>query len=273
MDASRIAQLLGPFLQARQTAVSPSPARLTPRQLDQISTYIDILIRWSARVNLTAIRTPEEIVTRHFGESLFAARHLLSAPDGAMGASPAVHEVAGVMLQAPAPADTTPASAFAPTLPPTNTPPNRLPARPPFGLPNSTLPLLADLGSGAGFPGLPMKIWSPPTRVTLIEANHKKVAFLREVIRNLTLMEIDVFPGRAEDFPPASVAVLTLRAVERFDASLRMATALLAPGARLALLIGQVQVHRARELAPSLQWSEPIPIPQSESRVLLTGHK
>jgi 16S rRNA (guanine527-N7)-methyltransferase len=67
MDATRIAQLLEPFL--RENALSTD-------QLQSISTYIDILQRWNARVNLTAIREPDEIVTRHFGESLFAARHL-----------------------------------------------------------------------------------------------------------------------------------------------------------------------------------------------------
>jgi 16S rRNA (guanine(527)-N(7))-methyltransferase RsmG len=280
MDAPRIAQLLDPFLEARATAASPSPARLTPRRLDQISTYIDLLIRWNARVNLTAIRTPEEIVTRHFGESLFAARHLLPVPDGAAGLSPVVHQAVGGVLIGPEQADTQtmPASTSAldhpgATLPPSDTRQNHSPAPQLFGRPNPTPSLLADLGSGAGFPGLPMKIWSPPTRVTLIESNHKKVAFLREVIRNLTLMDIDVYPGRAEDFPPASVAVLTLRAVERFDAILPIAATLLAPGGRLALLIGQAQVPRAHELAPSLQWSEPIPIPESDSRVLLTGHK
>src|ERR1035437_693361 len=52
------------------------PAVLSPAQLQSISTYIDILVRWNARVNLTAIRDPEDIVTRHFGESFFAACHL-----------------------------------------------------------------------------------------------------------------------------------------------------------------------------------------------------
>ena len=63
--------------------------RLTTNDLDHISTYIDILIRWNARMNLTAIRDPEAIVTRHFGESLFAARHYSpedSCGDGCRGA-------------------------------------------------------------------------------------------------------------------------------------------------------------------------------------------
>ena len=42
----------------------------------QLSIYLDLLLKWNARTNLTAIRDPEEIVRRHFGESLFAARHI-----------------------------------------------------------------------------------------------------------------------------------------------------------------------------------------------------
>src|SRR5262250_1534879 len=70
MQASRIAELLDPFLGP------PDARRLAPEAFDHISTYIDLLQRWNARVNLTAIRSEDEIVTRHFGESLFLARHL-----------------------------------------------------------------------------------------------------------------------------------------------------------------------------------------------------
>jgi 16S rRNA (guanine527-N7)-methyltransferase len=65
LSESRIADLLTPYL--------PYPlATLIP----QLSAYLDLLLKWNARTNLTAIRDPEEIVRRHFGESLFAARHL-----------------------------------------------------------------------------------------------------------------------------------------------------------------------------------------------------
>ena len=60
-----IAELLIPYL-------PEVPSGLLP----QLSTYLDLLLKWNARTNLTAIRDPEEIVCRHFGESLFAARHL-----------------------------------------------------------------------------------------------------------------------------------------------------------------------------------------------------
>jgi 16S rRNA (guanine527-N7)-methyltransferase len=64
---SRIATLLTPYL-----GDTPIPPDLLP----QLSTYLDLLLRWNERTNLTAIREPEEIVRRHFGESLFAGVHL-----------------------------------------------------------------------------------------------------------------------------------------------------------------------------------------------------
>ena len=214
MNAARIGELLAPFLTAPLTAL----------QLDYISIYINLLLRWNSRINLTAIREPEEIVTRHFGESLFAARHLL-------------------------PGSSTPAasSGFAPA------------AR------------VIDLGSGAGFPGLPLKIWSPQTAVTLIESNYKKVAFLREVIRALTLTSIDVFAGRVQDFPAGTAAIVTLRAVERFTSILPTAARLLAPGGRLALLIGSPQILEAKTTVPGLTWTSAVPIPKSAARVILVG--
>ena len=230
MDSARISELLQPFLAASATPqdwsspAAPSPkgtALLSAEQLNDISMYIDLLLRWNARVNLTAIRQPEEIVTRHFGESLFAARHLLPLPQ--------LH-------------------------------------------PLITAGRLVDIGSGAGFPGLAIKIWAPDLNATLIESNQKKATFLREVIRSLTLTGIDVFPGRAEDFSTPA-GVVTLRAVELFELMLPTAVRLVAANGRLALLIGEAQVQRARELAPDLRWSEPLPIPLSSNRVLCIGKR
>lgn len=206
MDTTRIAALLKPFLD--------SP--LTSTQLENISTYIDMLLRWNARINLTAVRDPEEIVTRHFGESLFAARILFPAPS------------AGI--------------------------------RP------------ADVGSGAGFPGLPIKLWSPSVHLTLIESNHKKASFLREIIRQLSLTDVAVFADRAEAFPAQSSDLVTLRAVERFDSILPTASRLVSPTGRLALLIGQDQASRAPQLLPRYSWQPSNPIPLSDRRVLLVGH-
>ena len=205
MNEARIAELLTPFIGACET----------PGLVRSISTYIDILLRWNARVNLTAIRDPDEIVTRHFGESLFVARRLFPTPD--VGTAPGA---------------------------------------------------LADVGSGAGFPGLPIKLWAPHLSVTLIESNHKKATFLRELVRTLTLTDINIQNARVDTLPPATFDVVTLRAVERFEAVLPAAARLLKPQGRLALLIGAAQLPTAQSILPDHVFSSPLPIPQSSSRIL-----
>lgn len=233
MDPARISELLQPFL---------TGARLSPAQLHSISTYIDLLLRWNARINLTSVGNPEKIVTRHFGESFFAARvvagtHVVAEDRVALALLPATDFL------------------------------------PPPGMPGNSR--LIDLGSGAGFPGLPIKIWDPSIRLTLIESNHKKVAFLREAVRALALTDVNVFAGRAEDFPHEQFSdprcTVTLRAVEGFASILPVAAGLVPRLGRLALLIGQSQVILARQLLPGIAWSEPLPIPLSSSRVLLVG--
>ena len=69
LPETRIAALLAPYLGHHPVA---------PTLYPQLSAYLDLLLKWNARTNLTAIREPEEIVRRHFGESLFAGLHLVS---------------------------------------------------------------------------------------------------------------------------------------------------------------------------------------------------
>src|SRR5438477_8507308 len=242
MHPERIAELLRPFLVAGSGAgvqSSPErvqgpadagrPAALSSAQLETISIYIDILLRWNARVNLTAVRDPEEIVTRHFGESLFAARRLFPAP----------------MADSQPPADH--------QRPTTN---NRV----------------IDVGSGAGFPGIPIKIWAPQVHLTLIEPNHKKATFLKEVARALTLTNIDVVSARAENFS-GQAKVVVLRAVERFGNVLPVAIRFVTPGGRIALLVGDRQLQTVHQLAAAFRWSDPMRIPLSKGRVLIIGSK
>ena len=188
-----------------------------------------MLLRWNARVNLTAIRDPEEIVTRHFGESLFAARHLFPSSSSMLSS---VSSVSSVVKSS-----------------------------------NS----VADVGSGAGFPGLPLKIWAPEISLTLIESNHKKAAFLREVARAITLTDINIQNARAETLGGSAFDVVTLRAVERFEAILPTAASLVAPKGCLALLIGSNQQDQARTSLPQFTWSAPAAVPHTHSRILLVG--
>lgn len=250
MDTARIAELLDPFLAPQ------NGQRLTTNDLHRISTYINTLQRWNARVNLTAIRTEEEIVTRHFGESFFAARHLF----------PLCASVPPV-VNAKVSSDIDPQSGHS--------------GRPLPQAPRSaalaqgaSAPAVADVGSGAGFPGIPLKLWAPQIHLTLIESNHKKATFLREVTRALTLTDINIQTARAETLAEKTTEkfdAVTLRAVERFEAILPVAATLVAPSGRLALLIGAAQASQARTALPTLTWSNPKPVPQSESRVLLIG--
>lgn len=232
MHVDRIAELLAPFLEPVGDR-TPEQREAAARLFRDISTYIDLLLRWNARINLTSVRDPEQIVTRHFGESLFAARHLFRSERAALqGRVTAEHKIA-----ASAPAIT-----------------------------------LADLGSGAGFPGLPIKLWAPQASLTLVESNHKKAAFLREVVRALTLTDINIQNVRAESMT-GTFDVVTLRAVERFDSILPVAARLVAPAGRLALLVGGSQLAVARAALPAFNWAAPIPIPLSRSRVLAIAHQ
>ena len=230
MHSARIAELLQPFL---QDAGDPRPAAHEALDRD-ISTYIDILSRWNARANLTAIRDPEEIVTRHFGESLFAARHLFpnSARPGKTIKNSSVHSASSVGKDVDS--------------------------------------SVADLGSGAGFPGIPIKLWAPSIHLTLIESNHKKAIFLREVTRALTLTNIDIQNARAEAISQ-TYDVVTLRAVEHFVQVLPVAARLTGPRGRLLLLLGSAQLGETISILPNFSWQPPIQVPMSQSRVLLLG--
>src|SRR5216683_7989246 len=266
MDTPRIAVLLQPF-------VEPS---LPESLLDQISTYIDLLLRWNARINLTAIRHPEEIVTRHFGESFFLASHLFpsNAPSVAPAPSPANPNTAQLpatsQLSNPCHPERSQAKSEAIGSAKSKACPE-LAEGDPYP---STAPRVLDIGSGAGFPALPLKLWAPHIHLTLIESNHKKAAFLREVARALTLTNINVLTDRAETlatrpgFPRAEV--VTLRAVEHFETILPQAVTFLAQNATLALLISAAQVPRLTTRT-TLKWHPPIPVPQSHTRVLSIG--
>ena len=243
MRLTRIAELLEPFLSPAPTRCHSEPAKageesavLSATQLQSISTYIDILLHWNARINLTAIRNEEEIVTRHFGESLFAASHLFPP-------YPVPYSVPSVVK------DFDVAEARSP----------KAEAR------------LADLGSGAGFPGIPIKLWAPDIALTVIESNQKKATFLRELTRALTLTDVNIQNARAETLPPHTFDVATLRAVERLPKVLPVAAALLAPQGRLALLISTSQLESTRSTLPNFSWDHPIPIPKSQSRIILAG--
>jgi 16S rRNA (guanine527-N7)-methyltransferase len=113
---------------------------LSDVQLAQFDQYLELLLEWNSRINLTAIREPEAIRLRHFADSLSCLA--------------ATGELEGQRL--------------------------------------------ADVGTGAGFPGLVLKICFPDMQLTLVESVGKKCRFLEEVVSRLTLQTVEILQERVE---------------------------------------------------------------------------
>src|SRR5258708_7686272 len=165
--------------------------QVTERQLDQFLRYQQELLDWNTRINLTAITDPEEVLLRHFLDSL----SLLLVYDRAETC-------------------------------------------------------LLDIGTGAGFPGLPLKIVRPQWQVVLLEATGKKVAFLQHIIEALQLKNVVALHGRAEELAHkagyrASFDVVTARAVASLPTLLEYA----APFCRVG---GQIILPKKGDLAEEL---------------------
>ena len=115
---------------------------LSDKQLSQFYTYYEMLVEWNKKINLTAITDFDEVLKKHFLDSLAIGKILKQ---------------------------------------------------------DSSVSIL-DIGTGAGFPGIPIKIAFPDVDITLMDSLNKRVKFLNEVIDTLGLKKIKAIHGRAEDF-------------------------------------------------------------------------
>lgn len=117
--------------------------KLSEKQIEQFYNYYQLLIEWNSMINLTAITKMEEVVTKHFVDSLSLVKVIMDLDQQSYR--------------------------------------------------------LIDIGTGAGFPGIPLKIAFPEIKVTLLDSLNKRVKFLNEVIGVLKLEDITAVHGRAED--------------------------------------------------------------------------
>ena len=191
--------------------------RVTERQLDQFLRYQQELLDWNTRINLTAITDPEEVLLRHFLDSL----SLLLVYD-------------------------------------------RAETR------------LLDIGTGAGFPGLPLKIVRPQWQVVLLEATGKKVAFLQHIIETLQLKNVVALHGQAEGLAHkagyrASFDVVTARAVASLPTLLEYAAPFCRVGGQIILpkkgdLVEELAQGKraARQVGAALKDDVPVTLPGLE---------
>ncbi len=131
---------------------------------------------------------------------------------------------------------------------------------------------LADVGSGAGFPGIPLKLAIPTLEVVLVESSARKAAFLAETIRELGLERAEIYRGRFEDFCAESPEfdLITARAIGGHEELIRRARGAIKPGGSLFLWLGADDAARVA-LEKTWQWGKPLLIPGSHSRTLLVG--
>jgi 16S rRNA (guanine527-N7)-methyltransferase len=163
-----------------ELGLAPSPA-----VVDALLDYVELLVRWNAAYNLTAVREPPAMVTNHLLDSLAVA-----------------HLVRGERL--------------------------------------------ADVGSGAGLPGIPLAILAPERQVTLVDSNGKKTRFLRDAVRSLRLANVRIEAQRVEGVR-GEFDTVTARAFASLADMLTMAGHLLAPDGILLALKGQL--HKDELLA------------------------
>lgn len=120
---------------------------------------------------------------------------------------------------------------------------------------------VVDVGSGAGLPGIPIALARPGKVVTLVEANGKKAAFLRHVLRSLGPANLEVVQQRVEDYRPAQAFdTVICRAFAAAPEALRRMGHCCAPGGRIVLLKGRDPAAELAELPAGFRLREILPL-------------
>jgi len=169
---------------------------LSSRQIDQFCLYGDLLLEWNQKMNLTSITDPEEIILKHFVDSLALGKFAHAGR-------------------------------------------------------------LADIGTGAGFPGIPLKILNPGLELYLVDSLAKRLEFLKLVTAELDLAGVENIHARAEDMGRdaryrANFDIVTSRAVARLPVLLEYAIPLLKVGGQFLAAKGLRVEEEVREAERAL---------------------
>ncbi len=185
------AAALSEDLQAQIAAGCRSlPLALSATALAQLADYVGLLAKWSKVYNLTAVRQPQQMVTRHVLDSLAVVPFLI---DGS----------------------------------------------------------LLDVGTGAGLPGLPIAIARPDLAVTLLDANAKKLRFVRQAVAELGFANVEVVQARMQEYQPGRAFDMVIsRAVSSLEELYRQSRHLLAPRGRMLFMKGALPEEEMAAFAP-----------------------
>lgn len=136
---------------------------------------------------------------------------------------------------------------------------------------------LLDVGSGAGFPGLALKILFPDVHAILLEPVGKKRAFLKEVCRSCDLTNVEVRPERIEDYVPGSgvpdVDVSTMRSVGNIALIVNRMLELLCPGGHLCIWTTRSSAPVMAANPGAIDWVSKLDVPLSTNRQIWVGRK
>ena len=131
-------------------------------------------------------------------------------------------------------------------------------------LPYFRKPRIADIGSGAGLPGIPLAIFLPDSEFLLIDSNSKKTRFMFQAKLSLALDNVTVWHGRVEDYAsPTQVDIVTSRAFASLADFVRSSRHLLAPGGVFLAMKGQYPREEIEALPPGFPVSavHPLQVP------------
>jgi 16S rRNA (guanine527-N7)-methyltransferase len=127
---------------------------------------------------------------------------------------------------------------------------------------------ILDIGSGAGFPALPLAVANPDTQVTALESNQKKTFFLSEVKEALQIANFKIARARVEDFTIQSYDLLTSRALDRTEDVIPKVLKKMRIGQRLMLYCALGMVERLQKKLTASYNIQTHQIPMAESRII-----